>query len=128
MMKRLSLLFIGAVCAVHAAGCVALLAGAAGGAGTAAWLSGKMTQDVSVSMDKSAAAARKAMGAMELSVTRETKKDEVIQLIGEYSDGRQVWIDIHRVTAGTSRIEVRVGATGDKEAAEKIMAKIQRYL
>lgn len=128
MLKRLFLLIIGSVFVAQTAGCVFLLAGAAGGAGTAVWLSGKMTQDVHVSMDKAAAAAKKVASAKEFSIVKETKKDDVIQLIGEYSDGRQVWIDIHRVTAGSSRIEVRVGATGDKGAAEKIMTKIQRYL
>ena len=109
-------------------GCALLVAGAAGGVGTSAWLGGKLSQEVNVSMDKGTLAAEKAMTALKLKVTKKTSKDEVVQLIGEYYDGRQIWIDIRRISTTSSRIEVRVGATGDKEAADKIMTKIQRYL
>jgi hypothetical protein len=49
--------------------------------------------------------------------------------MSKYSDGKTIWIDIHRITEASSKIEVRVGAvSGNKEAADKILKKIIRYL
>ena len=109
-------------------GCVLLLAGAAGGAGTAAWLSNKLTQEVNAPFDKSIDAAKSALKSLKLKLEKETKKDNVAQIMSNYSDGKTIWIDIHNLTPRTSRIEVRVGVAGDEEAARKVMDKILRYL
>lgn len=128
MFKRIGVVLVSALFALNLCGCVLLLAGAAGGAGTAVWLGGKLSQQVEVPKDKVVVAAKKAMNALKLTITKETTKEEVVQLIGEYSDGRQVWIDVRALSPSSSKIEVRVGATGDKTAAESIMNKIKRYL
>ena len=65
---------------------------------------------------------------MRLEITKETIKEDVIQVMGNYTDGRTIWIDIRPLTETSSRIELRVGAKGDKEAAKKILNKIKRYL
>lgn len=109
-------------------GCVVLLAGAAGGAGTAAWLSNKLTQEVNATFDKSIDAVKSGLKSLKLKVEKETKKDNVAQIMSNYSDGKTIWIDIHNLTPRTSRIEVRVGVAGDEEAARKVMDKILRYL
>jgi hypothetical protein len=61
-------------------------------------------------------------------VKKETTKAEVAQIMSNYTDGRTIWIDIHKISETSSRIEVRVGATGDKEAASKILDRINKYL
>lgn len=109
-------------------GCVAILAGAAAGAGTSVWLSDKLTQEVNASYDKTINAAKSALRSLKLSVEKETKKDEIAQIISKYSDGKTVWIDIRKVTEKISKIDVRVGMMGDEEATRKIMDKILRYL
>ncbi|MFH1457826.1 MAG: DUF3568 family protein [Candidatus Omnitrophota bacterium] len=113
---------------VNLYGCVALLAGAAGGAGTAAWLSGKLSQEVNASFDRALKAAKLGLEFMKFKVTKETVKDDIAQLISNYSDGRTIWVDIRRVTDSASRIEVRVGAAGDRQAAQKVLNQIRRYL
>ena len=128
-MKRKILLFL--ICVIGLSqlyGCVALLAGAAGGAGTAAWLSGKLSQEVNVPFDRALKAARRGLESMKFNVTKETVKEDVAQLMSNYSDGRTIWLDVRRVADSSSRIDVRVGATGDKEAAKKILDQIRRYL
>lgn len=109
-------------------GCFVLLAGAAGGAGTAAWLSNKLTQEVNAPFDKSIEATKSALKSLKLVVEKETRKDNVAQIMSNYSDGKTIWVDIHNLTPKTSRIEVRVGVAGDEVAARKIMDKILRYL
>ena len=107
---------------------MALLAGALGGAGTAVWLSDKLVQDVDASFERSLKATKKALKKLQLDVVKETQKDDVAQFISQYHDGKKVWIDIHKVSVNSSKIEVRVGMTGDEEAAREILDKILAYL
>lgn len=113
---------------INLSGCVALLAGAAGGVGTASWLSGKMTQEVNASFDRSIKAARLALKSLRLKITKETIKEDVAQIMSEYINEKTIWIDIRRITDLSSRIEVRVGAVSDKDAALKILTRIMKYL
>jgi len=128
MFKGLVALIISVLLLINIYGCVALLAGAAGGAGTAAWLSGKLSQEFNVSLQRSLNATKSALKSLKLNVAKETIKENVAQVMSNYSDGRTIWIDIHPISKAASRIEVRVGATGDKEAAHKILDRIKRYL
>jgi len=128
MDKSICKLIILAFLLMNIYGCVALLAGAVGGAGTGVWLSDKLTQEVNVPSDKCLSAVKSALKALRLQITKETVKEEVAQVMGKYSDGRTIWIDINRVSQRVSRIEVRVGVPGDKEAARKILDKINRNL
>lgn len=127
-MRKLGIFLVSMVCLAQLYGCVALLAGAAGGAGTAAWLSGKLSQEVNVSFDRALEATRSGLESMKLKVTKETVKEDIAQVMSNYSDGRTIWVDVRRLTDSTSRIEVRVGAAGDKQAAQKVLNQIRRYL
>ncbi len=113
---------------VNVCGCIALLAGAAGGAGTAAWLSGKLSQEVNVPFERALTAAKSGLKSLGLKITKETVKENSAQVMSNYTDGKTIWVDIHRISPSASKIEVRVGATGDQGAAGKILDKIKRYL
>ena len=128
MFRKIIVLAVSVLWLMNMCGCVALLAGAAGGAGTAAWLSGKLSQEVKASFDGTLKATRSALKSLRLKVTKETIEEKVAQVMSNYADGRTIWIDIHRVSESTSRVEVRVGATGDKDIARKILDRIIRYL
>jgi len=110
-------------------GCFAVVAGAAGGAGTAAWLSGKLTQEFHASYDRAISASKSALQSLKLEVVKETREPDVDQLRSKYTDGKEIWIDIRRVTEVSTKIEVRVGVVSpDEEAANKILKQIQKYL
>ncbi len=128
MFKKTMTLIFSVLLLVSAYGCVALLAGAAGGTATASWLSGKLTQEVNAPFERSIKATKSAVKALRLELTKETTKESVAQVMANYTDGRAVWIDIHRLSPKSARIDVRVGMAGDKEAARKILNKIIRYL
>jgi hypothetical protein len=127
MAMRIGVFVLSVLLLLNIYGCI-LLAGAAGGAGTAGWLSGKLVEEVNYPLDRSLNAAKRALSAMKFRVEKETVKEEVAQLISSYTDRRTIWIDIHRVSDSASRLEVRVGAVSDKEAARKILNKILAYL
>jgi len=127
MLKRLAILIVLVLFLANIYGCFLLLAGAAGGAGTATWLSGKLAQEVNRSFDDTIKAAESGLKSLKMEVEKKTVTDDVAQLISKYSDQRTVWVDVHRIEASRSRIELRVGVLSDQEAARKIMDKILRY-
>lgn len=130
MCRKVLVFIIGAFLLANIYGCFALFAGAAaGGGGTAVWLSGKLTQEVNADVNTVVAAAKSALQSLKLEVTKETVEKDVAQIMGKYKDGKTIWIDVKRITDSSSKIEVRVGAvTPDKAAADKILKKIQEYL
>lgn len=63
-----------------------------------------------------------------LKIDKETKSDEVTQIRSKYADGREVWIDMRPLTETNSKIDIRVGAKGDRAASIKILERIKEYL
>jgi hypothetical protein len=129
-MVKKCLAFIGVLwLMVNLCGCFALVAGAAGGAGTAVWLSGKLTQEVNAPFEKAVQAVKSGLQSLKLEVTKETVESDVAQIMARYSDAKTIWVDVRRITAAGSKIEVRVGAVNpDKAAADKIIKAITRNL
>ncbi len=79
--------------------------------------------------ERTVTAAKSALKSLKLEVEKETIDPNVAQLISRYSDGKKVWIDMHRVTPSSTKVEVRVGAVSpDKEAAAKILKSIEKHL
>lgn len=128
MLKGLFNFLLVAVLLLNFSGCVAIVAGTAGGAGTALWLGGKVSEEVKVPLKKAVAATTSALKSMRLEITKTTVKDEVAQIKSKYFDGRVIWVDIKKLTEDSSQIEIRVGMKGDKEASTKILERIKRYL
>ncbi len=128
MFKKAGVLILACFLLLNIYGCL-ILAGAAGGTGTAMWLAGKLTQQFNATYDRTINATRSALRSLKLEVTKETKSDEVAQFKSNYYDGKEIWIDIHKVTQNATKVEVRVGGVSfDKAAAEKILNKIAYYL
>ncbi len=114
---------------VHMCGCFTLFVGAAGGAGTAVWLSGKLTQEFHATYDQTISAAEKALASLNLPVVKKVREDKIARLRSTYTDGKEIWIDIHKVTERSTKVEIRVGAISpDKEAADKILKAIKKNL
>jgi len=125
--KLLNLVFV-SILFLSLSGCVALVAGTAGGAGTALWLEGKISEEVNAPLNKVVKAVTAAMRDMRLEVTKTTVKEEVAQIKGKYTDGRIIWIDVKRLSDRSSQIEIRVGMRGDKDVSTKILNRIKNYI
>jgi hypothetical protein len=129
MIKKIAVFILAGFVLINIYGCFALLAGAAGGAGTAVWLSEKLSQEVNYPFEKSIKATKSALQSLKLAVTKETTEENFAQIMSKYTDGKTIWIDIRRITESSSKIEIRVGAVkGNKEATDKILKRIIRYL
>ncbi len=114
--------------ALSSSGCFLLLAGVAGGAGTAVWISNKLGQDVNGPVEQGVKAAKAALNDLKLPLNKETTETDVVQLRSEYYDKSEIWIDIRRLTPQTCRIEVRVGVVGDKIATRKVFDAIMKRM
>lgn len=128
MCKKLFNLVFVSILLLNFSGCVALVAGTAGGAGTALWLEGKISEEVNAPLNKVVKAVTAAMRDMRLEVTKTTVKEEVAQIKGKYTDGRIIWIDVKHLSDRSSQIEIRVGMRGDKDASTKILNRIKNYI
>ena len=126
--KALASIFSGFLL-LNICGCFLLVAGAVGGAGTAVWLSGKLTQQVNASYDRTIKATESALRSFNFEIAKESKEADVATFRSHYTEGKEIWIDVRRVTETSTKIEVRVGGvSGDKEACTKILDRIKTYL
>lgn len=127
-MKRVLTLLISVIFLANVYGCAALVVGAIGGAGTAVWLQGKISQELNVSRERAEEASKAALDSMNLRVDKETKSRDVTQIMSEYTDANTIWIDIRPINVSKCRIEIRVGPTGNKEASNKLLEAITERL
>ena len=65
---------------------------------------------------------------MNMPIKKEVQKEKQTEFTSEYTDGTTVWIIVSQQTLKSSKIEIRVGMRGDKEASTKILDRIQKYL
>lgn len=129
MFKRITILVFSGFLLLNIYGCFALFAGAAAGGGTAVWLSNKLTQEFGASYSRTVNAAENALKSLNLAVVKEVHAEDVTQLRSKYTDGKEIWVDIRKTAETSTKVEVRVGAVKpDKEAAGKILKRIQAYL
>lgn len=129
MLKKTMLFILTGMLMLNLCGCFLFIAGVAGGAGTAVWLSGKLAQEFHASYHATINATKLALQSLNLTVVKETDEEKITQIKGSYSDGREMWIDIDRVAEDSTKVEVRVGGVSpDKEAAGLVLKKIQSYL
>jgi len=129
MVKKIAVfVFLGGLL-LNICGCFALVAGAIGGAGTAVWLSGKLTQQFNASYERTIKATESALKSFKFEITKQSKEENVATFRSYYADGKEIWIDIRPVTDNSTKVEVRVGAVStDKEASSKILKRIKDYL
>lgn len=129
MIMKIAVFVFAGLLFLNLCGCVAVVAGTAGGAGTSMWLSGKLTEEFHASYEQTIRATEKALKSLKLELVKSTKEEETMQIKSKYTDGKEIWIDIRKISVDSTKVEVRVGAVHpDKTAADKILKKIQRYL
>ena len=129
MLKKIALFVFSGILMLNLSGCFLFVAGALGGAGTAVWLSGKLTQEFHASYHATIDATKLALQSLDLKVVSEKQDENVTQIKGSYTDGSEMWIDIHRVTDNSTKVEVRVGGvSSNKEADSMLLKKIQSFL
>jgi hypothetical protein len=129
MFKKTMLVILSGMLMLNLTGCFLFVAGVAGGAGTSVWLSGKLTQEFHATFQSTIDATKSALQSLNYPLVKETYDENIAQIKSTYSDGREIWIDIHHVTDYSTKVDVRVGGVNpDKEAAGLVLKKIQDFL
>jgi Protein of unknown function (DUF3568) len=123
MFKKALLFITLSLSVANFSGCIFLAAGAAG-AGTAKWLSDKVTQTVNVPIDKVTKATRSALKDMNANVYKETNAPDVTQILAKDSNGQQIWVDLRPINTNDTNISVRVGYLNGEKDAGKILGRI----
>ena len=123
MLKKALLIIALSASVANFSGCIFLAAGA-GGAGTAKWLSDKVTQEVNSPIDKVTKSTKAALEDMKAVVYKETNAPGVTQILAKDPAGKQVWVDLRPVDANNTKIDVRVGYLNGESDARKILESI----
>jgi len=128
-MKEIIVFLTAGVFLLNIYGCIPLLVGGAVGAGTAVWLAQKLTQEFHVSYGRTVDATEKALKSLKLEIIEINKTEDVTKFRSQDSGGKAIWIDVIKITPDSTKVEVRVGAVSpDKEAASRILKRIQQYI
>ena len=111
-----------------ATGCVPLIVGAAAGAGGYAYVRGVLVKQFDVPASRLHQAALKAVKSLGLDVKYDKGDRLSAKIRSEFSDGKDVKIDIVAITEETSQIKIRVGTFSDKLRSEMVLSAIEKYL
>ena len=123
-MIMMAVLLMGA--AVGGTGCVAVVAGAAAGAGGYAYVKGEARSEEAVSVAEAFDASKKALASLGFRVTSATKDALEGKVEATGAEGRIVQVKCERVESGQTRIGVRVGTFGDRDQAAVILDAIRK--
>ena len=107
-------------------GCVAVVAGAAAGAGGYAYVKGEVQAEESVSVAEALDASKKALASLGFRVTSASKDALEGKVEASGAEGRIVNVKIVRADSGKTKIGVRVGTFGDRDQAAVILDTIRK--
>ncbi len=109
-------------------GCLALAAGAAGGAAGAVYVMGKLKDELNYPVPVVHDATVAAMNDLGLKLSEDKSDQLSAHMESEFSDGAHVWIDVESLADSRCRLTIRVGLTGDEARARKIHKAIKQHL
>ncbi len=107
-------------------GCIAAAVGigAAGAAGTIAYIKGDLEAIEAEDLDVVYEAAIKAAGELELRVFSKTKDALTATIYARDAEDKKVTITLKRTTEQTTKLSIRIGTFGDETKSRLIYKKI----
>jgi hypothetical protein len=120
----LTVLLVGTVLPVY--GCVVAAVGA--GAGTPVYVMGRFKAYEAPDLSTVYAATEKAMGQLELNVTRRTKDAMSATIVARDSTGEKITIMLSTTPEKTTMISIGVGTFGDETKSRLIYDQIKKNL
>jgi hypothetical protein len=120
-----SLIALALLCSLYS--CAAVVAGSAGAAATYSYIEGKVSSTRNTSIDHAYTAAITACKDLGLTIEKQSKNLSEASISGKDGD-RPFWIWISSENSVRSKISVRVGLLGDRQASETIQNRIASHL
>jgi len=130
-MNRKSLTLVAALVGMSllVSGCVvALVAGAAGGAGGYAWANGKLSFSTDHNIDECHNATISALSELRIKVTGDTTDKLIGRVKGVTATNKEVTIDLEPQSLHVTKIDIRVGFWGNETQSTMIADAIKRHL
>lgn len=110
------------------AGC-ALFAGAAAGAGTYAWVSGKLTFTTPHDVARSHEATLAAFKRLEIVVVKDETSELGSKMEGKSkTTGETVTVDLEPQASNVTKIDIRVGFFGNHDKEREVADAIRKHL
>ena len=108
-------------------GCVVVAAGAVG-AGAVAYVRGSLESSLEADLDKTYAAAQRALAKLEFAKIDQRVSGLDAQLVHRTALDKKVEIKLKKITDRLTKIEIRVGLVGDQELSLTLLEKIRAEL
>jgi hypothetical protein len=125
---RISCLLLCLLIGFSQAGCVALVAGAAVGAGTVVYIKGNLEETINASVNKTHFAALAALKEMGMPIWKDNHDQMSANMKSRFADGKHVWVDIEAITDSSCKLQIRVGTFGDEYRSRQILEAIHRNI
>ncbi len=124
---KFRLMLTAALLAASLTGCVAVVAGAAG-AGTVAWVQGRLEAVLDVNYEKTVTAANLAIKQFQFAKISEKKDALTAILVARTAEDKKVEIKVVKVGDQSAKVQIRVGIFGDEALSLTILDKIKTNL
>lgn len=111
-----------------ASGCIALALGAAGGAAGVTYVKGKLTDRIDAPIAQVHAATIMAIEGRGLPIHDDELHGASAKVRSETNDDKNIWINIESITPGSSKITIRIGATGNQHRSVDLLEAIKANL
>ncbi len=111
-------------------GCVVALvvAGAAGAAGTVAYIRGDLEAVESHNLETVYEATKKAVAELELKVTKDAKDAMSAKIIARDAQDKKITITLGTAAEETTKLSIRIGTFGSETKSRLIYQKIREQL
>ena len=111
-------------------GCVAVVVGAAAGAGAAgyAYVSGELKSTESATLAETYKASLAAMKDLEFPVISQTKDALEAQVTARNSSDKKIVVKLTKASGTATEVRIRVGTFGDESISRLILEKIKKHL
>jgi hypothetical protein len=109
-------------------GCVVAVAGAAAGAGTVAFVEGKFVARLADPYEQVVHAVERAIPQLQLALVEEKRDALAARFTARTAVDKKVEITVTRESDNLAKLEIRVGAFGDKQASVLIFEQIKTNL
>lgn len=120
-------LLLALVACLHS-GCIALAAGAAGGAAGTAYVLGRVEEDLEAPVATIYESARAACRDLDLAVIERQGDQHSALIEAEFTDGMAVHVSIQEIAGGRSSLTIRVGVVGNEDRARQVWDAMRRHL
>ncbi len=122
----LTVLLLGTTLA--SSGCVALLIGAAAGAGGVAWVKGSLEQNFDKTVGQLHSASLRGLKDIKCSVRLDQIRKHLAKIDFEFDDGQKGSINIKALTERSAKLKIRIGILGDETKSHIVLNAILKHL